>query len=41
MGSTLYNKIYLGRGAVETRRKQLAVARGLAARVGRGWYALR
>ncbi|MBQ5947947.1 MULTISPECIES: hypothetical protein [unclassified Massilia] len=41
MGSTLYNKIYLGRGAIETRRMQLAMALGLAASVGLGWMALR
>jgi hypothetical protein len=41
MGSTLYNKIYLGRGAIETRRMQLAMALGLAASVGLGWYAFR
>ena len=41
MGSTLYNKIYLGCGAVEKRRMQLAIALGLAASVGLGWYAFR
>lgn len=41
MGSTLYNKIYLGRGPLETRRMQLAMALGLAASVGLGWIALR
>ena len=41
MGSTLYNKIDLGRGASRPRRMQLAMALGLAAGVGLGWYAFR
>lgn len=42
MGSTLYNKIYLGRGPLfGSRRMQLAVALSLAASAGLGWYALR
>ena len=42
MGSTLYNKIYLGRGPMfGSRRMQLALALGLAASAGLGWYAMR
>ena len=42
MGSTLYNKIYLGRGPLfGSRRAQLAVVLGLAASAGLGWFALR
>lgn len=42
MGSTLYNKIYLGhRPLLGSRRMQLAVALGLAASAGLGWFAIR
>lgn len=42
MGSTLYNKIYLGRTPVlASRRAQLALIVGLAASAGLGWFALR
>ncbi|WP_156885620.1 hypothetical protein [Massilia niastensis] len=43
MGSTLYNKIYLGRSPLfGSRRVQLALALGLAAAsAGIGWFALR
>ena len=42
MGSTLYNKIYLGRSPLlASRRLRLAVALGLAASAGLGWLALR
>lgn len=42
MGSTLYNKIYLGRSPLfATRRAQLALLVGLAASAGLGWLALR
>lgn len=42
MGSTLYNKIYLGgRPLFGSRRAQLAVVLGLAASAGLGWFALR
>lgn len=42
MGSTLYNKIYLGRSPLlASRRMRLAVVVGLAASAGLGWFALR
>lgn len=42
MGSTLYNKIYLGRSPVfGSRGAQLALLIGIAAGAGLGWYALR
>jgi hypothetical protein len=42
MGSTLYNKIYLGRSPLfGSRRMQLALALGLAASAGLGWFAFR
>lgn len=42
MGSTLYNKIYLGRGPLlGSRRVQVAVALSLAASASLGWFALR
>jgi len=42
MGSTLYNKIYLGRGPLlGSRRAQLALLFGVIAGAGIGWYALR
>ena len=42
MGSTLYNKIYLGRGPLfGSRRVQAALALGLVASAGLGWFALR
>lgn len=42
MGSTLYNKIYLGRGPLlGSRRAQLALLLGVVAGAGIGWYALR
>lgn len=43
MGSTLYNKIYLGRGPLfASRRAQVAaLVLGVAASAGLGWFALR
>lgn len=42
MGSTLYNKIYLGRGPLlGSRGAQLALLLGVIAGAGIGWYALR
>lgn len=42
MGSTLYNKIYLGRSPLmASRRAQLALLLGVAAGAGLGWFALR
>lgn len=42
MGSTLYNKIYLGRSPMlESRGVQLALVLGVVAGLGIGWYALR
>lgn len=42
MGSTLYNKIYLGRGSLlASRRAQMALLVGIIAGAGIGWYALR
>ena len=42
MGSTLYNKIYLGRSPLlASRRAQVALVLGVMAGVGIGWYALR
>ncbi|MGZ3286284.1 MAG: hypothetical protein ACXU9A_26815 [Xanthobacteraceae bacterium] len=42
MGSTLHNKIYLGRGSLlASRRRQAALALGVLAGVGLVWAALR
>lgn len=42
MGSTLYNKIYLGRRPLlESTHARLALLLGLIAGAGIGWYALR
>lgn len=42
MGSTLYNKIYLGRSPrFGLRGMQLVLLAGLAASAGLGWLALR
>ena len=42
MGSTLYNKIYLGRSSVlGSRSVQLALVIGVLAGVGLGWLVLR
>jgi len=42
MGSTLYNKIYLGRRPLlDSTHARLALLLGLIAGAGIGWYALR
>jgi len=42
MGSTLYNKIYLGRSPLlASRSVQLALVLGVLASVGLGWFVLR
>lgn len=42
MGSTLYNKIYLGRSPLfASRSAQLALVLGVIASAGIGWFALR
>jgi len=42
MGSTLYQKIYLGRSPLfGSRRAQLALALGVIASAGLCWFALR
>ena len=42
MGSTLYNKIYLGRSPLlSSRRAQLALLFGVVAGIGLGYVALR
>lgn len=42
MGSTLYNKIYLGRSPLfASRGARLALLVGIAAGAGLGWYAMR
>ena len=42
MGTTLYNRIYLGRGSrLATRRMQAALALGALAGAGLAWAAVR
>ena len=41
MGTTLHNKIYLGRGPLASRRLQAALALGVLAGAGLVWAAVR